>query len=152
MTFLQHISHTVEYSNLEICDFSYFLYSWYLMKLHFNMNLIGKRDPLMSSIMSNAHYSEIIYVIKYRKFILLCVKYYQQSVQFSRSVMSYSLEPHKLQHTRPPCPSPTPGVHTNPCPSSRWCHPTISSFVVPSPPALDLFQHQGLFKRVSSSY
>ena len=53
------------------------------------------------------------------------------SVQFSRLVVSDSLRPHELQHTRPPCPSPTPGVHPNPCPSSQWCHPTISSSVVP---------------------
>ena len=53
------------------------------------------------------------------------------SVQFSHSVVSDSLRPHGLQHARPPCPSPTPGVHPNPCPSSRWCHPTISSSVVP---------------------
>ena len=52
-------------------------------------------------------------------------------VQFSHSVMSNSLRPHKSQHTRPPCPSPTPGVYSNPCPSSRWCHPAISSSVVP---------------------
>ena len=51
--------------------------------------------------------------------------------QFSRSVVSDSLRPHKSKHTRPPCPSPTPGVHSNPCPSSRWCHPAISSSVVP---------------------
>ena len=53
------------------------------------------------------------------------------SVQFSLAVMSNSLWPHELQHARPPCPSPTPGVHPNPCPSSRWCHPTISSSAVP---------------------
>ena len=53
------------------------------------------------------------------------------SVQFSRSVVSGSLRPCELQHARPPCPSPTPGVHPNPCPLSRWCHPTISSSVVP---------------------
>ena len=52
------------------------------------------------------------------------------SVQFSRSVMSDSLRPHELQHARPPCPS-TPRVHPNPCPLSRWCHPTISSSVAP---------------------
>ena len=52
-------------------------------------------------------------------------------VQFSRSVVSNSLRPHESQHTRPPCPSPTPGVHPNSCPSSRWCHPTISLSVVP---------------------
>ena len=49
------------------------------------------------------------------------------SVNFSHSVLSDSLWPHELQHPRPPCPSPTPGVHPNPCPLSRWCHPAISS-------------------------
>ena len=53
------------------------------------------------------------------------------SVQFSHSVMSSSLRPHEPQHTRPPCPSPTPGVHPNSCPLSRWCHPAISSSVNP---------------------
>ena len=53
-----------------------------------------------------------------------------RSVQFSRSVLSDSLQPYELQHTRPPCPSPTPGVHSNSRPSSRWCHPAISSSVV----------------------
>ena len=53
------------------------------------------------------------------------------SVQFSRSVVSDSLRPHELQHARPPCPSPTPGVHWESRPSSQWCHPAISSLVVP---------------------
>ena len=53
------------------------------------------------------------------------------SVQFSRSVMSDSLQPPESQHTRPPCPSPTPGVHSDSCPSSQWCHPAISFSVVP---------------------
>ena len=53
------------------------------------------------------------------------------SVQYSHSVMSNSLQPHESQHTRPPCPSPTPRVHSNSRPLSRWCHPTISSSVVP---------------------
>ena len=53
------------------------------------------------------------------------------SVQFSRSVVSDSLQPHESQHVRPPCPSPTPGVHSDSRPSSQWCHPTISSSVVP---------------------
>ena len=53
------------------------------------------------------------------------------SVQFSRSVVSNSLRPHESQHARPPCPSQTPGVYSNSCPSSQWCHPTISSSVVP---------------------
>ena len=53
------------------------------------------------------------------------------SVKFSRSVVSDYLWPHELQNARPPCPSPTPGVHPNPCPSSWWCHPNISSSVIP---------------------
>ena len=53
------------------------------------------------------------------------------SVQFSHSVMSDSLRPHESQHTRPPCPSPTPRVYSNSCPLSRWCHPAILSSVVP---------------------
>ena len=73
------------------------------------------------------------------------------SVQFSRSVMSDSLWPHELQHARPPCPSPIPRVHPNPCPLSWWCHPTISSSVVPfsscpqSFPASGSFQMSELF-------
>ena len=51
--------------------------------------------------------------------------------QFSRSVVSDSLQPHESQHARPPCPSPTPGAYPNPCPLSRWCHLAISSSVVP---------------------
>ena len=51
--------------------------------------------------------------------------------QFSRSVVSDSLRPHESQHARPPCPSPTPGVHSNSCPSSWWCHPAISASVIP---------------------
>ena len=53
------------------------------------------------------------------------------SVQFSRSVVSDSLQPHESQHGRPPCPSPSPGVHSDSRPSSQWCHPAISSSVVP---------------------
>ena len=53
------------------------------------------------------------------------------SVQFSRSVVPDSLRPRESQHARPPCPSPSPGVHSDSCPSSLWCHPAISSSVVP---------------------
>ena len=73
------------------------------------------------------------------------------SVQFSRAVVSDSLRPHEPQHARPPCSSPTPGVHPNPCPLSRWCHPIISSFVIPfsscpqSFPASGSFQMSQLF-------
>ena len=67
------------------------------------------------------------------------------SVQFSCSVVSDSLWPHEPQHTRPPCPSPTSGVHPNPCPLSQWCHPTISSSVVPFFSCLQSFPASGSF-------
>ena len=70
-------------------------------------------------------------------------------IQFSSvAQLCPTLRSHGLQHTRPPCPSPTPGVYSNSCPLSRWCHPTISSSVVLSPPAFNLSQHQGLFQWV----
>ena len=83
----------------------------------------------------------------------LQLPYYNQfsSVQFSCSVMSDSLRPHELQHSRPPCPSPTPGVHPNSCPLSWWCHPAISSSFVPfsscpqSLPASESFPMSQLF-------
>ena len=62
-----------------------------------------------------------------------------QSVQFSCSVMSYSLQPQGLQHTRFPCPTPTPRVYSNSCLSHRWCHPTISSSVIPFSSRLQSF-------------
>ena len=74
------------------------------------------------------------------------------SVQFSHSVVSYSLWPHESQHARPPCPSPTPRVYSNSCPSSRWCHPAISSSVIPSSSSTNPSQHQGLLQWVSSSH
>ena len=73
------------------------------------------------------------------------------SVQFSCSVVSDSLQPHELQHSRPPCPSPTPGVHSDSCPLSQWCHPAIPSSVVPfsscpqSLPASESFPISQLF-------
>ena len=74
------------------------------------------------------------------------------SVQFSHSVVSDCLRPHGLQHARPPCPSPTPGVQSNSHPSSQWCHPAISSSVIPFSSCLQSSQHQALFKWVSSSH
>ena len=59
------------------------------------------------------------------------IQWDETSVHFSHSVMSDSLRPHELQHSRPPCPSPPPGVHSDSRPSSQWCHPAISSSVVP---------------------
>ena len=79
-----------------------------------------------------------------------CLKCFS-SVQSGRSVVSDSLRPHELQHARPPCPSPSPGVHSNSRPSSQWCHPAISSSVIPfsscpqSLPASESFPMSQLF-------
>ena len=83
---------------------------------------------------------EMIYVPLFRSLVSLC------SVLFSQSVVSDSLPPHGLQHARPPCPSPTPRVYSNSCPLSRWCHPTISSSVVPSSSCLPSFPASGFFQ------
>ena len=101
--------------------------------------------------------SGIATVIGYQYCFNKTIKVIFSSVQFSCSVMSDSLQPHELQHTRPPCPSLTPGVHPNPCPSSRWCHPTISSSVIPfsscpqSFPASGSFQMTQLFASAGQS-
>ena len=82
---------------------------------------------------------------------MVITKVFAFQFQFSRSVVSDSLRSQETQHARPPCPSPTPGVHPNLCPLSQWCHPTISSSVVlfsscpPSFPASESFQMSQLF-------
>ena len=68
------------------------------------------------------------------------------SVQFSGSVVSNFLRPHESQHARPPCPSPIPGVYSNPCPLSRWCHPAISSSVIPFSSCPQSFPASGSFQ------
>ena len=97
----------------------------------------------------NAHF------LLYGFFFLLLMTYYLlfilylfrlgKSVQFSHSAMSDSLWPHGLQHARLPCPSPTPRAYSNSCPSSQWCHPTISSSVVPFSSRLQSFPASGSF-------
>ena len=67
-------------------------------------------------------------------------------VQFSCTVVYDSLRPHEPQHRRPPCPSPTPGVHPNPCPLSWWCHPTISSSAIPFSSCPQSFPEWGSFQ------
>ena len=82
--------------------------------------------------------------LAYRVIVTIFLQF-SSSVQFSRSVVSNSLEPHESQHTRPPCPSPTLGVHSDSRPSSQWCHPTISSSVVPFSSCLQYFPASGSF-------
>ena len=76
---------------------------------------------------------------------MLCPWIKVDSVKFSHSVMSDSLWPTEWQHARPPCPSPTPRVYPNPCPSNWWCHPTISSSVTPFTSCSQCFPASGSF-------
>ena len=98
---------------------------WRLMlgSLTFLMKLVNKRDRTLQRIS--------------------ILKTWQ--VQFSRSAVSNSLWPHGLQHDRLPCPSPTPGAYSNSCPSSQWCHPTVSSSVSPFSSCLQSFPASGSF-------
>ena len=99
--------------------------------------IIFKTSKRLNSIYTFHHF--LFSIIKLLKnFANPCMQLYLfyfsgclSSVQFSHSVVSDSLRPHELQHARPPCPSPTPGVYSNSCPSSQWCHPAISSSVIP---------------------
>ena len=84
--------------------------------------------------------SQSIFLYRFKKFSILTD--YWSSVQFSSSVVSDSLQPHELQHARPPCPSPTPRVHSD---SSQWCHPAISSSVVPFFSRFQSFPASGSF-------
>ena len=96
------------------------------------------------------HCRQILYCLSYREALQF------SSVQFSCSVVSDALRPHESQHTRPPCPSPTPGVHSDSCPLSQWCHLAISSSVIPfscpqSLPASESFPVSQLFTWVGQS-
>ena len=89
---------------------------------------------------------EVVQQIRSVEIMAICIYLLVfSSVQFSRSVMSDSLWHHGLQHAKFPCPSPTPGVYSNSCPLSRWCHPTISSSVVPFSFCLQSFPASGSF-------
>ena len=118
-------------------------------------------DIQLSSPIQGAHLvwlSELLYLESYSILILFDLPMkmasivsnkqrirFPGSVQFSCSFMPDSLWPHGLQHTRPPCPSPIPGVYSNSCPLSWWCHPTISSSVIPFSSCLQSLPASGSF-------
>ena len=128
----------------------------YILAICYYHNILGWQKNILLGF-SGSFYRKILtnfwptqYVDTFNSFILHIYLYMSASVQFSCSAMSDSLWPHELQHARPPCPSTTPGVHSNPCPLSPWCHQPFHPLLSSSPPALNLSQHQGLFQWVSS--
>ena len=115
----------------------------------------GNGNPIQCSCLEKprdggAWWAAVYGVSQNRTRLKWCQQQQQQfsSVEFSHSVVSDSLRPLESQHARPPCPSPTPGVHSNSCPSSQWCHPAISSSVVPFsscpqiPPSIRVFSSE----------
>ena len=119
-----------------------------------NFNHMGT-SQILKLIFHMAPYT--VYYANHIRYFSCSFNYQFSSVQFSCSGVSDSLWPHELQHARPPCPSPTPGIHPNSCPLSQWCHPTISSSVVlfsscpQSFPASESFQMSQLFAWGSQS-
>ena len=113
-------------------------FSFFLLPHHLSLSLVSFSSVLIKMNLE-------------KHWILKDFPFFWDSVQFSHSVVSDLLWPHESQHARPPCPSPSPGVHSDPCPSSPWCHPTISSSVVPfsscpqSLPASESFLMSQLF-------
>ena len=95
--------------------------------------------PLLGSSLKE----KLVYHIIFCFSIYICIS----SVQFNHSAVSDSLQPHESQHARSPCPSPIAGVYPNPCPLSRWCHPTISSSVVSFSSCPQSFPASGSFPR-----
>ena len=98
-------------------------------------------QPLHTHTHTHTH-TQIVFHIS----LFNCLQSSSHSVQFSRSILSNSLGPHELQHIRPPYPSTTPKVYSNPCPLSRWCHPTISFSVILFSSCLQSFPASGSFQ------
>ena len=130
------------------------------LHFHFSLSCIGERngDPLQGSCLEDprdgrAWWAAVYGVAKSQTRLKRlssssssgCIGRTTSSVQFSCSVVSDSLRPHGLQHTRLPCPSPTPRPCSNSCPLRQWCHPTISSSVIPFSSRLQSFPASGSF-------
>ena len=121
-----------------------------------NLSLLQGIFPTQGSNPGLPHCRQILYQLSHKGspfyqrtllnfFLISFFLFLAFSVQFSHSVVSDSLQPHGLWHARPSCPSPTPRVYSNSCPSSRWCHPTISFLVVPFSSHLLSFPVSGSF-------
>ena len=129
------------------------MHNIYIIYILWILNFYAKRTGLSES--SLFYHVTIVCYFYFSHFCIWKSCFYFPAglnLLFSHSVMSNSLQPCVLQHTRLPCPSPSPRVCSNPCPLSQWCHPTIPSFVVPFSSCLQSFPVFGSFKWVSSSH
>ena len=139
---------------------SWMIFRVLMRKLCFLQGLLGSLLFTHTLSLSHLHLCSFLsycWIILPSWGLMLSVYFYDRGggwrvllLLFNHPVLSDSLWPPGLQHARLPCPSPSPGACSNSCPLSRWCHPTISSSVAPSPPALNLSQHQGLCQWVGS--
>ena len=121
----------VVYAYLHMCPFTYMSHVHVCIHLYRHIYIWALFAMCFTTMYECLHVvSPHVYIYTQ---ISVHIHVYMQfsSVHFSNSVLSDSLRPHELQHTRPPCPSPTPGVHSDSQPSSPWCHPAILSWVVP---------------------
>ena len=129
--------------NNKICD-SFLPLVSYPNERHFR----NYRFPIIKNSLSERRFFRMTWRLIFGRSLSIITP----SVQFSRSVVSDSLRPHWLQYASPPCPSPTPRVHSNSCLLSQWCHPTISSYVVPFSSCPNPSQHPSFFQWVNSSH
>ena len=115
--------------------------SWYL-----NISFLACLFEAIANISWLVFFGELENTLPPHTFTSTCSKSIVRNIYFSRSVISDSLQTHGLQHARPPCPSPTPGAYSNSWPLIQWCHPTISSSVIPFSSCLQSFPASGSFQ------
>ena len=134
----------VKYVSIQQNTKNYLTHSWWQHDTKYSLTLLIVQNTVTNGLAFSSHLWSYLWFTLHNNTI--------SSVQFSHSVVSDSSRPHESQHARPPCPSPTPGVHSDSCPSSQWCHPAISSSVVPFSSCPNPSHHQSLFPWVNSSH
>ena len=131
---------------LAMNSLSFFSDKVFILPLHWKDNFA--KYKILYWCFYSADFNSLLCSLLAHLFIFLLLS----SVQFSHSVVYNSLRSHGLQHSRLPCPSPAPRAYSNSCPLSQWCHPTISSSVIPISSCLQSFPASGLFQSVNSSH
>ena len=145
---MSHMS-VISFHSFPISVFHNLFHCSFFQSSLFMLSLQRPDEPYYFQIQFSSNITFLFWLVFWFNAYLIAIQF--SSLQFSRSVVSDSLRPHESQHARLPCPSPTPGVHSDSRPSSQWCHPAISSSVVPfsswpqSLPASESFPMSQLF-------